>query len=70
MFLSHNLYTVETLLLTLWEEHTVGVENEMLFKIFECNERNIGEVREKYVLRKSAISTENGAKSRELRSDI
>lgn len=46
----------------------MGVENEVLLKIFECNEGNIREVREKYVMRKSAISAENGAESRELRS--
>jgi hypothetical protein len=46
----------------------VGVENEVLLNIFGYNKGNIREVRENHVMGKFAISTENGAKSRELRS--
>jgi hypothetical protein len=46
----------------------VGVENEVLLKVCECSEGKIRDIREKYVMRKSPISTQNGAKSRELKS--
>jgi hypothetical protein len=46
----------------------VGVENEVLLKIFGYNKGNVREVRENHAIGKSAISAENGAKSGELRS--
>lgn len=66
--ISHNLFTFEAFLLTLWEEHTVGVENEVLLKIFGYSKCNVREVRDNNVMGKSAVSTENCAKSGELRS--
>lgn len=46
----------------------MGIENEVLLNIFGYNKCNVREVRENYVMGKSAVSTENCVKSRELRS--